>query len=79
MEDKNVPVTVPARYSDHTDVSFPDFTAELAERTGINNHLIGLVDKPPPYDLSSLLSVLQYYSSARKTIAFDCVSEVLMT
>ena len=79
LEDKNVPVTVPAEYSDHTDVSSPDSTAELPERTGINDHLIGLVDKPPPYDLSSHPSVLQYCSSARKTVAFNCVSEVLVT
>ena len=79
-EAKNVPVMVPAKYSDHTDVSSPDSTAELPERTGINNHPIDLVDnKQPPYDLSSHPSLLQYYSSARKTVAFDCVSEVLVT
>ena len=47
---------------------YSDSTAELLECTGINNHPIGLVDKPPPYDLSSHPLVLYYCSSARKTI-----------
>ena len=41
-------------YSEHTDVSSPNSTAELPERTGINNHPINLVDdKQPSYALPS--------------------------
>ena len=39
-EAKNVPVTVPAEYSDHTDVSSPNSTTKLLKHTGINDHLI---------------------------------------
>ena len=66
-------------YSDHTNVSSPDSTAELPKRTGINNYPIGLGDKPPPYDLSNHPSVFQYYSSGRKTIAFKCVSIIKLS
>ena len=31
---------IPAEYSEHTDASSPNFTAELPKRTGINNHPI---------------------------------------
>ena len=82
LEDKNVPVTVPTKYSDHTDVSSPDSTAELLERTGINDHPTDLVDnRPPPDNLSSRPPALRYHSSVGKTVAFDCVSiiEVLTT
>ena len=41
--DRNVPVMVPAKYVDHTNVSFPNFTAELPERTGINDHPIEMI------------------------------------
>ena len=61
-------------YLDHTDVSSPDFTADLPKRTGINDYPIGLGNKPPPYDLSSHPLMLQYCSSARRTIAFKCMS-----
>ena len=40
LEAKNVPVTIPAKYSDYTNVFLSDSTAELPERTGINNHPI---------------------------------------
>ena len=74
LEVKNVLVMVPAKHADHTDVSSPDSTTELPECTGINDHPIGLVDKPPPYDLSSHPPALRYHSSVGKTVAFDCVS-----
>ena len=35
-------VTIPAEYSDYTDVFSPDSAAELPEHTGINNHPIDL-------------------------------------
>ena len=44
LEDKNVPVTVPAKCSYHTDVSSPNSTVELPKHTGINDHPINLVD-----------------------------------
>ena len=43
-------VTIPAEYSDYTDVFSSDSAAELPEHTGINDHPIDLVDnKQPPY------------------------------
>ena len=80
LEGKNVPVTVPAEYLEHTDVSSPDSAAGLPEYTGINDHPIDLVDnKQPPYDLPSHPPALRYRSFTRKTVAFDCVSEVSIT
>ena len=52
------------------------FAAELPKHTGINDHPIGLVDKPPSYDLPSHPATLRYRSSVRRTLAFDCLSEV---
>ena len=69
--DKNVPVTVPAEYSEHTDVSSPDSTAELPEHTSINDYPIGLVN-----NFISHPPALRYRSSTKKIVAFDCVSEV---
>ena len=43
-------VTIPSEYADYTDVFSPDSAAELPKHTGINNHLIDLIDdKQPPY------------------------------
>ena len=43
-------VTIPSEYADYTDVFSPDSAAELPEHTGINDHLIDLIDdKQPPY------------------------------
>ena len=67
------------RISSLQSLPYSDSTAELSECTGINDHPIDLVDKLPSYDLSNHLSALQYCSSTRKTIAFDYVSEVLIT
>ena len=44
LEDKNVPVTVSAKCSYHTNVSSPNSTVELLERTDINDHPINLAD-----------------------------------
>ena len=67
-------------YLDHTDVSSPDSTAKLPKHTGINDYPIGLVDdKQPPCDLSSHPPALRYCRSARKTVVFNCVSEVSIT
>ena len=60
LEAKNVSVTVPAKCLYHTNVSFPNSTKELPKRTGINDHLINLVDtKQPSYALSSHLLLLR--------------------
>ena len=40
LKAKNVPVTIPAKYLDYTNVFPSDSTAELYERTGINDHSI---------------------------------------
>ena len=41
---------VPAKYSDFADIFSPDLVSELPEHTGINNHVIELVDgRQPPY------------------------------
>ena len=54
LEAKNVPVTVPAECSYHTDISSPNSTMELPKCTGINNHPINLIDaKQPSYALPS--------------------------
>ena len=43
-------VTIPFEYADYTNVFSPDSATELLEHTGINNHLIDLIDdKQPPY------------------------------
>ena len=76
--DKNVPIIVPVKYADHTDISSSDSTMELPECISINEYTIGLVDKLLPYDLWSHMLVLQYCSSARKTIAFNCMFEILV-
>ena len=77
---EDVPVTIPAEYSGYNDIFPSDFAAELLEHIGINNHPIDLVDnKQPPCDLSSHLPALQYCPSARKTVAFNCVSKVSIT
>ena len=41
-EAKNVPVTIPAEYSDHTNVFPSDSAAVLPKHTGVNNHSIDL-------------------------------------
>ena len=74
LEDNNVPVTVPAEYLEHTDVFSPDSTAELPKHTSINDYLIGLVN-----NFLSHPPALRYRSFTRKTVAFDCVSEVSIT
>ena len=40
LKDKNISITVSTKYLDHTDVFSLNFTAELAEYAGINDHLI---------------------------------------
>ena len=60
-------------------ITSSSFAAELSKHTGINNYPIGLVDKPPSYDLLSHLATLRYCSSVRRTLAFDCLSEVSIT
>ena len=43
-------ITIPAEYLDYTNVLSPDSAAELPKHTGINNHLINLIDdKQLPY------------------------------
>ena len=74
LKDKNVPVTLPNEYSEYTDISSPDSTAELPKHTSINDYPISLVN-----DLLSYPPALRYRSSTRKTVAFDCVSEVSIT
>ena len=77
LEDKNVPVTVPAKYLEYTNVSFPDSSAKLPKRTDINNDSINLVDnKSPSYDLLSHPPALRYCSSARKTLLLNYASEI---
>ena len=44
------PIKVPAKYSDFADLFSPDLAFKLPEHTGINNHIIELVDgQQPPY------------------------------
>ena len=55
LENKNVPVTSPTKYADHTNVFSADSTAAvLPEHIGIKDHPIDLVDnKQPSYALPS--------------------------
>ena len=48
---KKAPTKVPAEYSDFADVFSPDSSSELPEQSGINDHVIELVDSyhQPPY------------------------------
>ena len=47
---KEAPTKVPAEYSDFADVFSSDLASELPEHTGINDHVIELVDgQQPPY------------------------------
>ena len=51
------------------------FWMVLLKHTGINDHLIDLVDnKQPPYDLSSHPPTLQYCPSARRAVTFHYMS-----
>ena len=53
---KNVPITILAEYSDYTNILPSDSATVLPEYTGINDHLIDLVDNNQlPYDLPSRL------------------------
>ena len=62
-------------YSEHTDVFSVDSTAVvLPKHTGTNDYPIGLVN-----NFLSHPPALRYRSSTRKTVAFDCVSEVSIT
>ena len=45
---KNVPVRIPAEYSDYTNVFLSDSATVLPKHTGINNHPIGLIDSSHP-------------------------------
>ena len=67
-------VMIPTEYLSYHDVFRSDSAAVLPEHTGINDHPIDLVD-----DLRSYPPALRYRSSTRKTVAFDCVSEVSIT
>lgn len=44
LEAKNISVTVPVEYSNHTDVSSPDSIAKVPKYTDINDHPIELAD-----------------------------------
>ena len=47
---EKAPTKVPAKYSDFADVFSPDLISKLPEHTGINDHVIELVDgQQPPY------------------------------
>ena len=80
LDIEEVPVTIPAEYSDYTDVFPSDSATALPKYTGINNHPINLVDnKQPSYALPNHPPPLQYCPSARRTVAFNCASEVSIT
>lgn len=42
-------VTIPSKYTDYTDIFSLDSTAKLSKHTGINNHLINLIDDKQPF------------------------------
>ena len=47
---KEAPAKVPAEYLDFADVFSPDLASELLKHTGINDHIIELVEgQQPPY------------------------------
>ena len=54
-------VTIPAEYSDYTEVFFSETAAELPEHTGINDHPIDLV--APIFLSAERTSSLRYVSS----------------
>ena len=60
-------IIIPLKYVDYINVFLPDSAAELNEQTGINNHLIDLVDEKqllfsPIYSLGTVeLETLKIY------------------
>ena len=74
LKAENVPVTISDKYSDYTNVFSSDSAAEPSKHIGVNDYPMGLVNNFLSHPLA-----LRYRSSTRKTVAFDCVSEVSIT
>ena len=57
---EEVPIKIPAKYSDFTDVFSPDLASKLPKYTGINDHAIELVDgQQPSYRLIYSLGLVE--------------------
>ena len=67
-------VMIFTEYSGYHNVFFSDSVVELPKHTNINNNHIDLID-----NLLSYPPALRYHLSIRKTVAFNCVSEVSIT
>ena len=51
---------IPDKYANFADIFFPDLASKLSEHTGINNHVIQLVDgQQPPYGPIYILGLMK--------------------
>lgn len=60
LKQNKVPTKILPEYADYADVFFPDLAIKFPENTGINEHVIELVNgKQPPYELIYSLGLVK--------------------